>query len=149
MFDLYQGCAVPVSEIISESCLFPKYLRNQMRAGIPLWEHWPACNDVSAVQCLRLFWRRSAYIGDLDVASSEHCSCQGTWNLCPVAIQSLSHVRLFVTPWTAARQAPQPSPSPWACSNSCPPSQWCIQSSHPLSPPSPPVLNLSQHRGLF
>ena len=32
--------------------------------------------------------------------------CQGTWNLCPVAIQSLSHVWLFVTPWTAARQAP-------------------------------------------
>ena len=24
-----------------------------------------------------------------------------------------------------------------------------IQPSHPLSPPSPPALNLSQHRGLF
>ena len=35
-----------------------------------------------------------------------------------VAIQSLSHVRLFVTPWTAAR-LPCPSPSPRVCSNSC------------------------------
>ena len=35
---------------------------------------------------------------------------------------------------------PCPSPSP-GCSNSCP--------SHPLSPPSPPALNLSQHQGLF
>ena len=26
---------------------------------------------------------------------------------------------------------------------------WVIQSSHPLLPPSPPALNLSQHQGLF
>ena len=29
-------------------------------------------------------------------------------------VQSLSHVWLFVTPWTAARQASCPSPSPWS-----------------------------------
>ena len=39
-----------------------------------------------------------------------------------VVVQSLSRVRLFVTPWTVAHQA---SPSPGACSNSCPLSQWC------------------------
>ena len=33
--------------------------------------------------------------------------------------QSLSHVRLFVTPWTAACQASCPSPTPRAYSNSC------------------------------
>ena len=38
-------------------------------------------------------------------------------------VLSLSHVRLFVTPWTAACQ---PSLSfTRACSNSCPLSQWC------------------------
>ena len=42
-----------------------------------------------------------------------------------VAVQSLSRVRIFVTPWTAARQAPCPSPTPRACSNSCPLSRWC------------------------
>ena len=35
----------------------------------------------------------------------------------------LSHVWLFTTPWTAAHQAACPSPG--ACSNSCPLSQWC------------------------
>ena len=38
-----------------------------------------------------------------------------------VVVQSLSHVQLFVTPRTAARQAPScPSLSPWVCSNWCP-----------------------------
>ena len=41
------------------------------------------------------------------------------------SVQSLSHVRLFATPWTAACQASLPSPTPEACSNSCPLSQWC------------------------
>ena len=32
------------------------------------------------------------------------------------SVQSLSHVQLFATPWTAARQASCPSPTPRACS---------------------------------
>ena len=44
-----------------------------------------------------------------------------------IVVQSLSRVLLFVTLWTAARQA---SPSftisqSWICSSSCPLSQWC------------------------
>ena len=35
------------------------------------------------------------------------------------------------------------------CSNSCPLSQGRHPPSHPLLPPSPPALNLSQHQGLF
>ena len=51
-----------------------------------------------------------------------------------VVVQSLSCVRLSVTPRTAACQAgPCPSLSPRACSNSCPLSRWCHQPSHPLS----------------
>ena len=65
--------------------------------------------------------------------------------------QSLSCVRLFATPWTAALQASLPitnsrsPPKPVsidAISDS-------IQPSHPLSSPSPPAFNLSQHQGLF
>ena len=41
------------------------------------------------------------------------------------SVQSLSCVRLFATPWTAACQAFHPSPTPGACSNSCPSSRWC------------------------
>ena len=40
------------------------------------------------------------------------------------SVQSLSHVRLFATPWTAARP-PCPSPTPRIHPNSCPLSQWC------------------------
>ena len=41
------------------------------------------------------------------------------------SVQSLSRVPLFATPWTVARQASCPSPTPGAYSNSCPLSQWC------------------------
>ena len=41
------------------------------------------------------------------------------------SVQSLSHVWLFATIWTAACQSSCPSPTPGACSNSCPLSQWC------------------------
>ena len=40
-------------------------------------------------------------------------------------VQSLSHVQLSVTPWTAARQAPLPSTISEVCSDSCPLSWWC------------------------
>ena len=41
-----------------------------------------------------------------------------------VVVQSLSHVWLCATPWTAARQAPLSKLSPPVCSNSCPLSRW-------------------------
>ena len=40
------------------------------------------------------------------------------------SVQSLSRVQLFVTPWTAARQASLVSPTPGPYSNSCPLSWW-------------------------
>ena len=44
---------------------------------------------------------------------------------------------------------PCPPPTPGAYSNSCPLHPCAIQPSHPLSSPSPPAFNLSQHQGLF
>ena len=41
------------------------------------------------------------------------------------------------------------SPTPGDYSNSCPSSQWCHPACHPLSSPSPPAPNPSQHQGLF
>ena len=43
-------------------------------------------------------------------------------------------------------RSPCPSPTSGVYSNSCPSSQWCHQSFHPLSSPSPPTFNLSQHQ---
>ena len=56
------------------------------------------------------------------------------------SVQSLSHVQLFATPWTAACQPPCPLTTPGVYSNSCPLSLSsigdAIQPSHPLSSPS-------------
>ena len=41
------------------------------------------------------------------------------------SIRWLSHLWLFATPWTAARQPPYPSPTPRVYPNSWPLSQWC------------------------
>ena len=56
----------------------------------------------------------------------------------PLSPHGLQHTRL-----------PCPSPTPRACSNSFPLNWGCHQSSHPLSSPFPPAVNLSQHQGLF
>ena len=41
------------------------------------------------------------------------------------SVQSLSHVQLFVTPWTVACQAFLSIPTPGVYLNSCPLSRWC------------------------
>ena len=66
------------------------------------------------------------------------------------SVQLLSHVWLFVTPWTAACQACLSiTELPESTQNHVPYVGDAIQPSHPLSSPSPPALNLSQHQGLF
>ena len=59
------------------------------------------------------------------------------------SVQSLSHGWFFVTPRTEARQASCPSPTPRACSNSCPSSWWC----HPTISSS--VVPFSSHLQSF
>ena len=63
------------------------------------------------------------------------------------SVQSLSRVRLFVTPWTAARQASL-SITNSRCLLKLMPID-AIQPSHSLSSPSPPAFNLSQHQDLY
>ena len=65
------------------------------------------------------------------------------------SIQSLSHVWLFATPWITARQASLSITIPEVHSNSCHRVCDVIQPSHPLSSPSSPAPNPSQHQGLF
>ena len=67
------------------------------------------------------------------------------------SVQSLSRVRLFVTPWIAARQASLSitnSRSSLRLTSVHRVSD-AIQPSHPLSSPSPPAPNPSQHQSLF
>ena len=70
-------------------------------------------------------------------------------DLAAAAVQSLSHVRLFVTPWTAAHQDSL-SINSSRSSLKLTSIESVVPSSHLiLSSPSPPALNLSQHQGLF
>ena len=64
------------------------------------------------------------------------------------SVQSLNNVWLFVTPWTTARQ------TSLSITNSrsllkLMSIESVMPSNHPLSSPSPPAFNLSQHQGLF
>ena len=63
------------------------------------------------------------------------------------SVQSLSHVRLFVTPWTAARQASLSITNSQSLLK--PVSIESVMPYHPLSSPSLPAFNLSQDQGLF
>ena len=56
--------------------------------------------------------------GRLFIVFGRTRGCESTFPV--VAVQPLSSVRLFATPWTAAHQASLSSPSPRVCSNSCP-----------------------------
>ena len=129
-----------------------------------IFQYWKICEvgPITATQRnkLRLWkakWTIQKPIVNWTRMEFEHCCCS-----CSVAKSylilcdphGLQHARL-----------PCPSLSPGVCSNSCPLSQWChptISSSvvpfssrlpsfpsHPLSSPSPPAFNLSQHQGLF
>ena len=67
-----------------------------------------------------------------------------------VAVQSFSRVRLFVIPWTAARQASVLCQLlPELAQTHVHQDSDVIQPYHPLSPPCPPAFNRFQHQGLF
>ena len=65
------------------------------------------------------------------------------------SIQSLSRVRLFATPWIAARQASLSIINSQSSLKLVHRVGDAIQPSHPLSSPSLPAFNLSQRQGLF
>ena len=91
--------------------------------------------------------------------SSLQPDTKGQWTLwChsakPIVVQSLSSVWLFGTPWTSLSFTISQSLCKLMSIESVLPSY--ASSSvhphpmpHPLSPPSPPAFNLSQHQGLF
>ena len=68
---------------------------------------------------------------------------------CLVSVQLVCHIWLFSTPWTAACQASLSITNSQSLLKHV---HWvgdAIQPFHPLSSPSPPAFNHSQHQGLF
>ena len=64
------------------------------------------------------------------------------------SVQSLGCVWLFVTHWTVARQVSLSIPNSWSMLELMS-IESVMQQPHPLSSPSPPAFDLSQHQGLF
>ena len=67
-----------------------------------------------------------------------------------VVVRLLGCVQLFAILWTAAHQSSLSFTVSWSLLTLS--VHWvsdAIQPSHPLSPPSPPAFNLTQHQGLF
>ena len=65
------------------------------------------------------------------------------------SVQLFSHVRLFATPWTAARQASLTAACLELAQTQVHQVGDAIQPPYPLPSPSPPAFNHSQHQGLF
>ena len=101
-------------------------------------------------QCQTLFWEGSKITADADCSHEiKRCLLFGRkvmTNLVQFSsVQSLSHVRLFVTPWTAVHEASLSITNSWS-----PPIPMSIESVMLiLCRPLLPVLNLSQHQGLL
>ena len=66
-----------------------------------------------------------------------------------IIVQLLSCVQFFVTPWTAACQASLSFTISQSLFKFMSIESMMPSNHHPLSFPSPPALNLSQHQGLF
>ena len=88
----------------------PFYLSNYLETISNLWGLFLTKQKVFIIWLAYLRLRDSHY---------------GAFLLSVQSVHLFSHVQLFVTPWTAACRLPCPSPTPGACSNSCPSSQWC------------------------
>ena len=109
---------------------------------------WQWCHTSRAATCNRLslvghFWEwKEELMGQQDWRDTP-------WLYLVPVVHLLSHLQLFMTPWTAACQALLSFTVSQICSNYV---HWVcdvIPPSHPLPPPSSPALNLSQHQGLF
>ena len=110
----------------------------ESREHVPIYPVSLCPNNLTGQQeCRRNLWNCSpTWRCRLDFTENENESHSVVSNsLWP---HGLKHTRL-----------PCPSPTPGACLNSCPLSQWCHHTLSPLSSPSPPAFNLSQHQGLF
>ena len=100
-------------------------------------------------RCLIATLRQAWYVRNLKNANYRN-SFPGGFDEQFSSVQLLSHVWLFATPWITARQ------TSLSITNSQSPPKSDVhrvgdatQPSHPLSSPSLPALNLSQHQGLF
>ena len=111
-WDLGQGCVVKESNFLASEELREASVWMSLDKLASAEEEVPLLLGIS--HSLERSWHHK-------VLMFTACCC---WCTKHSSVQSLSHVRLCATPWTAACQDSRPSPTPGACSNSCPSSRW-------------------------
>ena len=117
----------------SNLCIYPKETKIEKDTCIPLF--------IAALFTTARTWKQPRCLIDrcMDKEVVVHIH-SGIFS----SVQSVSRGRLFTTPWIAARQASTSITNSRSLLE-----LMSIQPSHPLSSPSPPAFNLSQHQSLF
>ena len=123
-------------------------------AGSPLhfrqilyqWITWEASKLANSYQIPMEWWRENNWIG----RKVGWIKSKGSLSLCGSQFSSVAQSCLTLRPHELQHTSPPcPSPTPRVYPNSCHGVDDAIQQSYPLSSPSPPALNLSQHHSLF
>ena len=139
--ELYSNCLICTGHTLERKIVKSSHVFKQKLCASPQMP-WADTQDVRFITHL---WLHSC--GLPPHRSRHEIQHQEALQFC--SVQLLSHAWFFVTLWPQHARPPCPSPTPRACSNPCPWVGDAIQPSHPLSSPSPPALNPSQHQGLF
>ena len=104
------------------------------------FDSWGHVQDIDVLRA-RLFNLKGNMVSKKQTKLTRYCFS---------SIWSLSPVLLFATPWAIARHPSLSNTNSWSLLKLTSHRVGdAIQPSHPLSSPSPPTFNLSQHQGLF
>ena len=129
----------PVAKMVKNLSVMPETRVKSLDWEVPL-EKGTAIH--SSILTWRILWTEKAgWLQSVGLQRVRHDWVTNTHT------QSVSNSLWLHGPQHA--RLPCPSPTPEACSNSCPSSQWCHPTISSLFSPSPPALNLSQYQGLF
>ena len=139
-------------KIFLSALFLPKF----NKSGYMLWNLPFSFNIVEILPCECVALSNSAFYCWI-MCDGSHLSLTSLWwhffddywGIYVAAVRLLSCVRLFAAPRPAAHQAPCPSPSPRACSNSCPSSRWCHPTISSSVIPFSSCLQAFQLQGLF
>ena len=116
------------------------YIKLQMHISLNIW--WYTIY-------MHILTHKSKLFGKMTKLFSQYGTCSfGESSVQFSSVQLLSHIQLFETPWTAARQASLSITKEFTQTDVHRLGD-AIQPSHPLSSPSPPAPDPSQHQSLF
>ena len=108
------------SELMTEVGLVPSHFPTQSSSTIPHFGYVSTSQSFMWLVCISIYRINLKYC--FLVAQFLNKSLA---RIQIGVVQSLSRVRLFMTPWTAACQDCPSFTISWSCSNSCPLSRWC------------------------